>query len=234
MSGNNVAAELRQRLRRESARRAVSARNHDLQFAFEGLAVREIGDVALGHVRMEVIGAAFVQRDAAFENQVAQRAHILRPEGQGTRHAHLDAGPAIVIVARRDHGHAFDLKRELREIGHRRKRKPDIVHLRAASKHAGDQRVFDARRIGAVIVPRHDPGRHAALPHQRRHGDADRLHPHQVDFLREQPARIVFAKTGGLHVGQPLEIGGVRLKIPARLRKGLGCHGVSPDSSAFG
>ena len=124
-------------------RRAVSARNHDLQFAFEGLAVREIGDVALGHVRVEVIGAAFVQRDAAFENQVAQRAHILRPEGQGTRHAHLDAGPTIVIVARRDHGHAFDLKRELREIGHRRKRKPDIVHLRAASKHAGYQRVFD-------------------------------------------------------------------------------------------
>ena len=51
---DNVAAELRQRLRRESARRAVSARNHDLQLAFEGLAVREIGDVALGHVREEV------------------------------------------------------------------------------------------------------------------------------------------------------------------------------------
>ena len=225
---DHLAAELRQNLWRESARRAVSAGDHNLQLAFEGLAVCEVRDVARGDVLVEVIGAAFMQREAAFKNEVAQRAHILRPESQRARHAHLDAGPAIVVVACRDHGNAFDLKRELREIGRGRKRQPDVMHLRAASKHAGYQRTFDARRIGAVIVPRHDPHRHAALPHQRRHGHANRLHPHQVDFLREEPARVVFAETGGLHIRQALEIGGVGLQIPARLRKGLGCHGVLP------
>ena len=116
---DDLTAQLLQHLRRESGRRAVAARANNLQLAFERLAVREIGDVALGHVRVEMIGAAFMQREAAFENQIAERAHILRPEGERARHAHLDAGPAIVVVARRHHRDAFHLKRELSEIGRR-------------------------------------------------------------------------------------------------------------------
>jgi hypothetical protein len=34
---------------------------------------------------------------------------------------------------------------------------------------------------------------------QRAEPHAERLHAHQVDFLPEQPARVVFAKAGGLH-----------------------------------
>ena len=83
-------------------------------------------------------------------------------------------------------------------------------------------------------MPRHDPHRHAALAHQRRHGHADRLHPHQVDLFREEPARVVLTKTRWLHIGQPLEIGGVGLEVRARLRKGLGCHGGLPSSLASG
>ncbi|MGY4301178.1 hypothetical protein ACVWXN_009273 [Bradyrhizobium sp. i1.4.4] len=39
----------------------------------------------------------------------------------------------------------------------------------------------------------------AELRNQRAQPHAERLDPHQVDFLLEQPARVVFAKTRGLH-----------------------------------
>ena len=39
----------------------------------------------------------------------------------------------------------------------------------------------------------------AELRDQRAQPHAERLHAHQVDFLVEQPARVVFAKARGLH-----------------------------------
>ena len=47
---------------------------------------------------------------------------------------------------------------------------------------------------------------------QRGKAEADGVEPHQVDVLREQPARVVFAKAGRLDQRQPLEIGRVRLQ----------------------
>ena len=93
----------------------------------------------------------------------------------GRSHAHLDAGPAIVVVAGGDHGDAFDFERELREIGHGRERKPDIVHLGAAGKQARGQRRLHRGRIGAVVVADHDAQRHAACAHQRGEAEADGL-----------------------------------------------------------
>ena len=40
---------------------------------------------------------------------------------------------------------------------------------------------------------------HAEFAEQRAEAQAQRLHAHQVDFLLEQPARVVFAKAGRLH-----------------------------------
>ena len=146
-----------------------------------------------------------------------QRGHVLRREGEGALDAHLDAGPAIVVVAGGDHGDAFDAEVELREIGHRRQRQADVVHLGAAGQQAGGQRRFDRGRIGAVVVADHDPHRHAALAHQRGKAEADRLKPEQVDLLGVAPARIIFTKSGRLDEGQALEFGGVGTEVLARL-----------------
>ena len=89
--------------------------------------------------------------------------HVVGREGERTLDAHLDPGPAIVVVARGDHGDAFDVELELREIGHGREREADIVHLGAAGEQAGDQRGFDGGRVGAIVVADHDAQRHAAL-----------------------------------------------------------------------
>ena len=131
--------------------------------------------------------------------------------------AHLDAGPAIVVVAGGDHGDAFDAELELGEIGHGRKRQADVVDLGAAGQQPGDQRSFDRGRIRAVVVADDDAHRHAALAHQRGKAEADRFEAEQVDLLREAPASIVFAKPGRLDERQALEFDGVGDEVLAGL-----------------
>ncbi len=99
-------------------------------------------------------------------------------------------------MARGDHGDAFDAEIELGEIGHGRKRKPDVVHLGAAGEEPGHQRRFDGSRIGAVVVADNDAHRHAALPHQRGKAETDGLEPKQIDLFGIAPARVVFAESG--------------------------------------
>ena len=98
--------------------------------------------------------------------------------------AHLDAGPAIVVVAGGDHGDAFDAELELREIGHGRQRQADVVDLGAAGEQAGDQRSFDRGRVGAVVVADDDaqPARRAARISVGK-AEADGFEPEQVDLL---------------------------------------------------
>jgi hypothetical protein len=78
-------------------------------------------------------------RDAAIKHTPFQGAHVVRREGKRPLDTHLDAGPAIVVVARGDHGDAFDAKLELREIGHRRQRQADVVNLGATGDQAVDE-----------------------------------------------------------------------------------------------
>ena len=102
----------------------------------------QIGHVALGHVGHEdVAAAAFRARRPPSSTQLLQRGHLVGREGQRPLDAHLDAGPAIVVVAGGDHGDAFDVKLELGEIGHRRQRQADVVHLGAAGEQPVDQRL---------------------------------------------------------------------------------------------
>ncbi len=216
-----VAAESRQHLRCERARRAVAASGDHLQLAGEWFAPRKAVHVTLADIRVKMIRASWVGAISAFQNNDSQRGHFIGAERQWPRHPHLDAGPAVVVMARRYHGHAFDIQGELREVRHGRQRKPDVVNLGPAREHARDERVLDARRIGPVIVARHDADGYAALPHQRRHGHADRLQAHEIHFLREEPARVVLPKPGRLHEGEPFKIGRVRREIRSRRRKAV-------------
>ncbi len=100
------------------------------------------------------------------------------------------------------HRHAFDVEIELREVGHRRERKADIVNLAAAGEKSGDERLLHAARVPAVIVSDDEALRDPALRKQRRHAKADRVEPHQVDLLRKEPARIVLANPVGLTSGR--------------------------------
>ena len=94
-------------------------------------------------------------------------AHFLGAEGHGPLRAHLHAGPAIVVVRRGDHGDGGHVEFELGEIGHRRQSEADVVNLDAGRHQAGDQRVFDRGRIGAVIMARRQFRRHAHFMQQR-------------------------------------------------------------------
>ena len=177
--------------------------------------------VALGHVGHEHVAAAGRRLDLALEHDLLERRHLVGPEGQRAVEPHLDAGPAVVVVAGRHHGHAFDVELELGEVGHRRQRETDVVHLRAAGQQADHEGLLHGGRIGAVVVADHEALGHPAPAGQGGETQADGIEPHQVDLLGEQPARVVLAKAGRLDERKPLELGRVGLQVGAR----LGQHG---------
>ena len=148
---------------------------------------------------MELIGTAGLVLELGVEHDFLQPRHFVGTEGEWTVGAHLDAGPAIVVMRRRHHRDTGHVEIELREVSHRRHRQPDVVHLAARRHQAGDQRVFDRGRIAAEIVAGNDFLFDAEFPDQRAESHAQRLNAHQVDFLLKQPARVVFAKAGCLH-----------------------------------
>ena len=171
-------------------------------------------DVALGHVGHEDDSGRRPPVSQLPTSTISLSAVISSgPKVSGRCDAHLDAGPAVVVVAGRHHGDAFDLKLELGEVGHRRQREADVVHLAAAGQQAVDQRLLHGGRIGAVVVADDEALRDArARPNSVAMPRPDGVEPHEVDLLREQPARVVLAKAGRLDERQPLEVGGVRLQ----------------------
>ena len=207
---DNLAADRFHYLRRERARGAVAAGDHDLQLALEFWPLGEIGDIARREIFVELIGAAGLVLELGVEHDFLQPRHLVRAEGERTVGAHLDAGPAIVVMRSGHHRDAGHVEIELREIGHRRHRKPDVVHLAARRHQAGDQRVFDRGRIAAEIVAGNDFLFDAEFRNQRAEPHAQRLNAHQVDFLLKQPARVVFAKAGCLHHRPGFELIGIR------------------------
>ena len=126
---DHLAADRFQHLRRERAGGAVAAGAYHFQVPLEFRPLGEIGDVARRKVLDEVVSAAALHLEAAVEHDVFQPRHLVGAEGQRAVDAHLHAGPAIVVMRCRDHGDARHVEIELREIGHRGERQPDVLDL---------------------------------------------------------------------------------------------------------
>ncbi len=71
VEGDDLAADHFEHLRREGARGAVAASGDDLEPALELRPVGEIGDIAVGEVFDELVGAALPQRESGVEHDVA-------------------------------------------------------------------------------------------------------------------------------------------------------------------
>ena len=213
-------------LRRKGARRAVAAGRHHPDRAGEFVPVRDRREITRAHVFGTGIAAAGARFGEAAEHDRFQPRHLIRPEGQRFRGAHLHPGPAIFVVAGGDHGNARTIERELRVISHRRGGKADIHHLTSRLHQPDGQRLFDGKRIGAVIVPGGDAGRDAQFVKQGAEAEAQRLHPRQIQFRPEQPARVIFPEAIGGDERQILVIQGIGLQIGA----GFG-HGVAFEPS---
>jgi hypothetical protein len=157
----------------------------------------------------------------AGKHQLFERRHFLGAERQRPIEAHFDAGPAVVVVAGSHHRHAFDLQRELSEVGHWRHGEPDVVHLGAAGQQARHERLLHGTGVGAIVVADHKPLRPSALVRERGKAKADGIQTHQVDLGREQPACVILAKARRLDQGQALKIGRIEGQVGARLGQHL-------------
>jgi len=92
---------------------------------------------------VKLIGAAGLVPEVGVEHDLLQPGHLVGAESERPVGAHLDAGPAIVVMRRRHHRDAGHVEFELREIGHRCHAEADIVHLAARGLQPRHQRVFD-------------------------------------------------------------------------------------------
>ena len=64
--------------------------------------------IADAHAHAGLLHAVFIQRDAAFEAHLGERAVVIVPEQEAGRGiaSHVDVGPAVVIEIGRNRGHA--------------------------------------------------------------------------------------------------------------------------------
>ena len=202
---DHLRADPFQHTRRKGARRAIAAGGDHLERVFQLLAIGEVLDVALGHVRHVNVAPPIPRFALAFKDDALQVQHLVRPESERALRAHLHARPAILVVARRHHGDGRHVEIELREIGNRRQREPDIVHLASRTHQPDDERLLDGGRVGTEIVPDRDRRTNAHLVQHRAEAEAQCLNAHQVDLLGEQPPCIIFAKPGGSDQRKVLE-----------------------------
>ena len=191
-------AEAFEKLGRDGRGGAVAGGADDLELAGHAEIADQVVEIGLAHAVDELVAAAVAFLAFAVQHDIAQLAHFIRSVGEGPVEAHFHAGPAVGVVAGRDHGDRRHVEVELREIGHGREGRADIFHLDAGLHEADDQGVLDRQRIVAIVVADGDHGGDAALVHLGAEAEAEGRHARQVDLVRVFPARIVFAKAGGL------------------------------------
>lgn len=209
---DHLAADTRQRFRREGASRAVAAGANDLELFRDVFALGKIIDIELPETGDELVGTVAAEVEVGFEHDLLQRAHLFRTEGERPRRPHLDAGPAILVMRGGDHGDRGCIERELREIGHGGQSQADILHPGARRHQAGDQRQLDRQRIGAEIMAGDDIRPNAQAPDQRAQTHTERLDADQIELRRlgragmaDPPARVVLAKARRLDQRRGLE-----------------------------
>ena len=85
------------------------------------------------------------------------------------------------------------------------------MNFAAAGEKPGHQGLLHGGGIPAVVVTDDNALWHTAPRKERGHAEANGIEPHQVDFVRKEPARVVFAKPHRLDEREALEVGSIRL-----------------------
>ncbi len=125
------------------ARGAIAAGSNHFQFALDLGAIHKVRDVAFSHIIHIRIAAPRARLIGAVQNDFAERTHLVWTKGQRARSPHFDAGPAVFIMAGRDHGNGRGIEVELGEIGHWGKRRADILDRDPGLHQPQHQRIFD-------------------------------------------------------------------------------------------
>ena len=216
MKRHNLHAQCFQDLGGIGAGRAIATGHHGFDLAFEFCPVRQIRDIAVAHVGDEVIIAAIAGLSLTIQNDVFEHGHFVRAKGEGALGAHLDAGPAVFIVAGGDHGHARHIQRELGKIRHGRQGQANVLHFAACRHQADNERLFEAGAVGAEVVTHGDGWLHTQFVDHCAQTQPQGLRAHEVIFIWKQPTGVIFPKACGLDEGRGFKFQRVGFEIRAR------------------
>ena len=193
---HNLDAHPLEELGRKSGSGSIARRANHLERAGHPEIAHKVIEIRLAHPFDEFVAATVAGHPFAVQYDVLELRHLLRSVGKRAVKPHLNARPAVGIVAGRYHCDGGDIQMELAEIGHGGQGRADILDVNAGLHQPHDQGVFDGKRIVAIIVAHGDDRGDAALVHLSAQTQPKGGHAGQVDLVRVFPARIVFAKAG--------------------------------------
>src|SRR5262249_13538771 len=147
----------------------------------------------------ERVAAAAFEIELSTQYDFLEPLHFDRPECKRPVRAHFDPGPAVIVVRGGDHGDTWHIEFELGEIGHRRDCQANVMNFAARRHQTGNERHFYRRRIASKIVTGDDLLFYVQFADQHAQAEPKSLHPHEIDFFFQQPARVVFAESGRLY-----------------------------------
>ena len=186
-------------LRREGAGRAVAAGGDDLQLALELRPLGQVVEIALAGSPARRRSGRRRRRSKSPPSTISFSAAISSgPKVSGRCDAHLDAGPAVLVVRGGDHR---DARRRRARTARNRPSATARGRCRGprapAAIRPGDQRQLDRQRIAAEIVADDDVRPDAEPLDQRAESHAERLHADQVEVglaFRSRDARTTSAR----------------------------------------
>ena len=149
---DHLGAHAAQGLGHEGAGRAVATGGHDPDRPGEFRPGGDLCQIAVGKALDRNPAPARALDPSALERQGLEPRHFLRAEGEGRMRAHLDPGPAVLVVAGRDHGDARHAQGLAGEIGHGGQAEADVVNLGPAGDQTPDQGRLHVFRIAAIVM----------------------------------------------------------------------------------
>ena len=200
----------------EERRGAVAGVEHDLERPGEAHPPDEVGDV--GGTQVKLLDAARPHVEGTLVGDALEALDVRLEQRLDAVHRHLEAAPALGIVARRDH-HAREAGQvHLCEVERGREHAPDVHHVEARGAQALHEALLEAQAVGPEVVAHHH-ALAAALVGQGPEGPPERaraLVAELVDGLGEDlghaAAHVILAEH------RRLEAHGFRLH-------GFGLHG---------
>jgi hypothetical protein len=205
---DHLAAGLPESLRGEQAGRAIAGVDHHLEGALGPGPGGQILDVSPADALDPAVFPGGLAEPAGLDD-LPELLDLFGLEGLREPLGQLHAGPAVLVMAGRDHGSGGDIEVVLGEVQGRGQQQPHVHHARPGGHQAECEGVLDLLRIGPIVMSHHHLGvlleSLEMVEQPGPEGLAQYGHPGVVQLwsirLGQSPADVILPEPGGLDQG---------------------------------